>query len=170
MSEPPISLGMTGEPHAGTLEIELSAADLLPQHTTEQQAPSSGPPLRFNIKRRVTRVTGPLAVMFAFVALRSFAQYAELIAIPPSAVARPPAAPQQLVAEKPPQLSVSSPMRMANPFDTAEVFEFPPGTSKAEAREWIADLLMQRARDRRPQWGAVKRKARQPLSADTSAS
>jgi hypothetical protein len=73
-----------------------------------------------------------------------------------------------LVYEKPEQ--PSSPMRMANPFDSSEVFEFPAGTSKAEARESIANVLMQRARDRRPQWGAVRRRARQPIPGETSAS
>jgi len=37
-----------------------------------------------------------------------------------------------------------------NPFDRTEVFEFPPGTSKAEAREAVAKLLMERAHDRLP--------------------
>jgi hypothetical protein len=37
-----------------------------------------------------------------------------------------------------------------NPFDRAESFEFPPGTSEAEAREAVAKLLMERAHDRLP--------------------
>ena len=37
-----------------------------------------------------------------------------------------------------------------NPFDRTEAFEFPPGTSKAEAREAVAKLLMERAHDRLP--------------------
>jgi len=40
------------------------------------------------------------------------------------------------------------PVRVRNPFDTSEEFEFPPGTSATEAREWVAELLLQRARDR----------------------
>ena len=43
-----------------------------------------------------------------------------------------------------------------NPFDRTEVFEFPPGTSKAESREKVAALLLQRARERRSQWSASK--------------
>jgi hypothetical protein len=43
-----------------------------------------------------------------------------------------------------------------NPFDRTEVFEFPPGTSKAEGREKVAALLMQRARERRSQWNATR--------------
>ena len=47
------------------------------------------------------------------------------------------------------------PVRFTNPFDTTEVFEFPPGTSDAEARQAAADLLLQRARDRQKLWSKV---------------
>ena len=40
------------------------------------------------------------------------------------------------------------PVRFANPFDPAEVFEFPPGTSPEYAREAVAEFLIDRARDR----------------------
>ncbi len=39
-------------------------------------------------------------------------------------------------------------VRLSNPFDRSEVFEFPPGTSADEARQSAAALLLQRARDR----------------------
>jgi hypothetical protein len=35
-----------------------------------------------------------------------------------------------------------------NPFDATEVFEFPAETTKTEAREAMAELLLKRARDR----------------------
>ena len=44
----------------------------------------------------------------------------------------------------------SEPMRIKNPFDQTEAFEFPPGTSEAEAREAVTKLLMERAHDRLP--------------------
>jgi hypothetical protein len=44
----------------------------------------------------------------------------------------------------------SEAMLIRNPFDRTEAFEFPPGTSKAEAREAIAKLLLERAHDRLP--------------------
>jgi hypothetical protein len=37
---------------------------------------------------------------------------------------------------------------MKNPFDRSEVFEFPPGTSLEDARQSVAELLLQRARTR----------------------
>jgi hypothetical protein len=40
------------------------------------------------------------------------------------------------------------PVRFRNPFDASEVFEFPPGTSDDSARESVAAMLLQRARDR----------------------
>jgi hypothetical protein len=40
------------------------------------------------------------------------------------------------------------PTLFANPFDPTEVFELPPGLTKEEAREMVAQLLLERARDR----------------------
>ena len=40
------------------------------------------------------------------------------------------------------------PVRFRNPFDASEVFEFPPGTSDDSARELVAAMLLQRARER----------------------
>ncbi|HEY2398919.1 MAG TPA: hypothetical protein VGI23_01125, partial [Steroidobacteraceae bacterium] len=37
----------------------------------------------------------------------------------------------------------SEAVRIKNPFDRTEAFEFPPGTSKAEAREAVAKLLLE---------------------------
>lgn len=40
------------------------------------------------------------------------------------------------------------PTLFANPFDESEVFELPPGTTKEEARDIVAQLLIERARER----------------------
>jgi hypothetical protein len=40
---------------------------------------------------------------------------------------------------------VDEPLRVANPFDASEVFEFPAGTSEADANEAIAGFLIERA-------------------------
>jgi hypothetical protein len=40
------------------------------------------------------------------------------------------------------------PTLFANPFDPTEVFELPPGLSKDEAREMVAQILIDRARER----------------------
>jgi hypothetical protein len=39
-------------------------------------------------------------------------------------------------------------IRFANPFDASEVFEFPAGTTETEAREAVADFLVERAMNR----------------------
>ena len=40
------------------------------------------------------------------------------------------------------------PVRFTNPFDATEVFQFPAGTSESDARQAVAGVLLQRARDR----------------------
>jgi hypothetical protein len=44
----------------------------------------------------------------------------------------------------------NEPVRISNPFDRTEIFEFPAGTSKADARAAVSKLLMERAHDRGP--------------------
>lgn len=48
------------------------------------------------------------------------------------------------------------PLHIRNPFDATELFEFPANTGKTEAREAIAELLLQRARERRSQGLYIK--------------
>jgi hypothetical protein len=47
-------------------------------------------------------------------------------------------------------------LKVINPFDATEVFEFPAGTSNAESHDKVAQILLQRARDRQSRWGRVK--------------
>lgn len=49
------------------------------------------------------------------------------------------------------------PVRIKNAFDAMEVFEFPHGTTKSEAREAVAERLLSRARDRRAEGLALRR-------------
>jgi hypothetical protein len=63
--------------------------------------------------------------------------------------------------------SLDAPVRFSNPFDASEVFEFPAGTSDEQARQSVAALLLQRARERevsdkgsRPMPGAAAHRAR----------
>src|SRR5947209_4107220 len=53
----------------------------------------------------------------------------------------------------------NEPVRFTNPFDATEVFQFPSGTSDAEARQAVADLLLQRAHDRQTS-GSLARQRR----------
>jgi hypothetical protein len=64
------------------------------------------------------------------------------------AVSSTPVAPSQpAVLAKPPEPQ-RPPVRVRNPFDAREVFEFPAGTTQAEARQKVAQALLQRAVDR----------------------
>lgn len=42
----------------------------------------------------------------------------------------------------------SEPVLIENPFDEKEIFEFPAGTTHSAAREAVADILLERARQR----------------------
>jgi hypothetical protein len=52
--------------------------------------------------------------------------------------------------EQIPDAPRGEPVRFSNPFDPREVFEFPPGTSRAEARDAVAEILKARALERDP--------------------
>lgn len=40
---------------------------------------------------------------------------------------------------------IGAPLLVANPFDSSEVFEFPAGTTEADAHEAVAGFLLERA-------------------------
>jgi hypothetical protein len=65
-----------------------------------------------------------------------------------------------------PTVSVDSreqPVRLTNPFDSSEVFELPPETTPAEARQSVAELLLERARERREAEGVKRAAAATPI-------
>ena len=67
----------------------------------------------------------------------------------PRAAAKPaPAAPAATAEVPAPQVPPAPPVRVKNPFDPKEVFEFPAGTTKAAARKIVSELLLQRAINR----------------------
>jgi hypothetical protein len=66
--------------------------------------------------------------------------------LPAPAIVAPPLSPPPPPA---PSTEPAEPVRFANPFDRKEVFEFPAGTSKADARNAVAELLYERAQERR---------------------
>jgi hypothetical protein len=50
--------------------------------------------------------------------------------------------------EEPKPVRDLKPVRIRNAFDRNEVFEFPPGTSQQQARDAVAEILLQRAIER----------------------
>lgn len=149
-----------------TIEMQLSAADLKAlTQAAKQKAVTSVPVLRVDPRSIDDWQAGPSASTFItvvagvlFVGALGYAvatrddgpsvARAAIAQTPPSKVThRHPqavAAADAAVSEPQPE----PPVRFANPFDKNEVFEFPPGTSEGEARERVAALLIERARDR----------------------
>jgi hypothetical protein len=70
-----------------------------------------------------------------------------------------PAAPESPV----PAPADNTAVRFTNPFDGSEVFEFPSGTSEAEAQQAVADLLLKRAHDRQNFWSKTARQRKKNL-------
>lgn len=66
---------------------------------------------------------------------------------PPVAASQP--APVARVAQaETPTAAPPLPLKLVNPFDKSEVFEFPAGTSVQDAHDAVAELLLARARER----------------------
>jgi hypothetical protein len=97
-------------------------------------------------------------------ALREPDKQAAALPPPPAAVvpvSEP--APVAQVAEAPPP----EPVVLVNPFDKTEKFTFPPGTSKAEAREQMATMLLQRAAERGANRPRARKLAAEPKKSST---
>jgi len=87
-------------------------------------------------------------------------------AVPP-ATSKPTVAPAAAPTALPAADDDNPPLRFKNPFDANEVFEFPSGTSLAEARQAVADVLLQRAHEREKSWSKItyqRRRAADQLS------
>jgi len=86
-----------------------------------------------------------IALSLAFAAVAAgYALYSEVgsadapRASSTSAVAQPDLSAMQ-------SMPLDEPLRVANPFDASEIFEFPAGTSEADANEAVAGFLIERA-------------------------
>ena len=143
-----------------TVELELSAEEMRGLSRAAKEAEASRSKSAGTGPFRLWPVTlvAALVGVAAVVAWRPGPPHriAPRIASLPAPAVPPPAAPAPAVLAVPavpavPQESpppAAAPVRMKNPFDATEVFEFPPGTTRAEARQKISELLLQRAVDR----------------------
>jgi hypothetical protein len=136
-----------------TVEAELDAHELLGIAPTPSADSSSARPA--SAKRpasRAKRMGAPLMIVcgiaVAGVVAAAVLHQSEpgiepvaiVVTLPP-----PEPLPVELANLAPPQPEVV----LRNPFDPSEKFTFPPGTSKAEAREQMANLLLARAVERK---------------------
>lgn len=127
----------------------LSRAATIPQPGFDRIPPTEHSSLNKSAEREPRRSPLLLGIAMASGFLSGLA-YLALTREPPAQVAQDvpsgSSAPQARSSAPPVQ---NEPVRFKNPFDAQEVFEFPPGTSDAEARDAVAKLLLQRALDRR---------------------
>jgi hypothetical protein len=143
------------------IEIELSAADFRDISLTSPPAPAPTPfpdallaegPGRMSVAALARKVglRTALAVTFAAGAVLAIVD-AQRYSVPPRPADIPIAHvsdPGANVISNVPPTQDAPLVRFANPFDRTEVFEFPPGTSRAQARSAVAALLRERARER----------------------
>lgn len=109
-------------------------------------APSSAS--RTRMRWMAPKAVGLVAtVTVSLIAIVSLAELA-----PPQRVVERPVSdwspvPDPIVVDE--AMEATSPTLFANPFDPSEVFELPPGLSRDQARDMVADLLLKRASERR---------------------
>jgi hypothetical protein len=114
----------------------------------------------------------PLVVVFS-VALAGVIGAGALCESDKRAAALPPPPPAVVPASVPPpsaqpaELAPPEPVVLVNPFDKTETFTFPPGTSKADARDQMATLLLQRARERGAHVPRARKLAAEPRAPST---
>jgi hypothetical protein len=140
-----------------TIEIELTAEEMrgLSRAANEAQPPKSASPARktrrFRLRPAATAIAvigiAVMGIATAIIWRPAPHRVAQPIASLPAVKITPPAASEPALPTTPPE----PPVRVRNPFDATEVFEFPAGTTRAEARQKISEVLLQRAVDRRSQ-------------------
>jgi hypothetical protein len=142
-----------------TLEIELTAEEQLwlsragnaaAEGTSCADNPASHSPRPVgdnSLWMRTARVDAICTVTFAVVVLCIVAASLQHAAVPRAGtLAATPGAPvPPLSAASEPQ---RPPVQVKNPFDRSELFELPADTTEDQAREAVAELLLERARSR----------------------
>ena len=141
--------------------------------TASGRHPATASPAAFNARSasraRILRsslvvlVSVALAGMIAAGALSKSDKRAALPPPPPAVV--PVSVPPPLVQSA--ELAPPEPVVLTNPFDATEKFTFPPGTSKADARDQMATLLLQRAMERRAHVPRTRKLAAEPRAPST---
>jgi hypothetical protein len=120
---------------------------------------------------RARKLRSPLVVLFSVAlagtiaagALRESDKRAALPPPPPAVVPAPVPSP----SVQPAELAPPEPVVLVNPFDATEKFTFPPGTSKADARDQMAAMLLQRAVERRAHVPRARKLAAEPRTPST---
>jgi hypothetical protein len=137
-----------------TIELELTAKELHHLSRAARRARGSAPGFASRAGKGLRRLW-PVALAAALVGVAAAIAWRPnppRRVMPPlaptAAISSTPAAVSRLAARVEPPAPQRPPVRVRNPFDAREVFEFPAGTTKAEARQKMTQLLLQRAVDR----------------------
>jgi hypothetical protein len=155
-----------------TIELELSAEEMrgLSRAARESQASTAKSAGRKPLRLWSVSLAIALAGAAAAIAWRPGPSHhiALRMAPTPAIASTPPAAsqPAVLAQPQPPPEPQRPPVRMKNPFDAAEVFEFPAGTTRAEARRQVSAILLQRAVDRGSAGQRVEAADKHPANAN----
>jgi hypothetical protein len=135
-----------------TVDLQLTPEQMLQLSlAAETAAVVDSPPSRFRWHQ--TAIAKMAAGTIALAALAWWCG-SQLAAHPSLSVAavRPTVITQPVLMTE----SANQVVHLVNPFDATEVFEFPAGTSAAESREQVAQILLQRARERQSRWERIK--------------
>jgi hypothetical protein len=166
------------------VEAEMNARDLRrltddflgkpTELTASGQHPATASPAALNARSasRARVLRSSLVVLFSVAlagtiaagALRESDKRAALPPPPPAVEPAPAPPPVVQAAELPPP----EPVVLVNPFDATETFTFPPGTSKADARDQMAAMLLQRAAERGAHLPKARKLANKPRAPSTS--
>ena len=98
----------------------------------------------------LSRAVVSTAVAAALVIAGSIAHLAARQSRAPAVLVQASLEPPPPLPAQPPAPVAQEPVHLENPFDQSEVFDFPPGTSEAEARDAVAKVLLERAQSRGP--------------------
>jgi hypothetical protein len=134
-------------------EVELTAVDLVKLSVTpadDVQPAEAGTPC--SGRRTLSKIALPSGLLLAAVAAggalytRDAANSPRQAAVETAPVVMPDWVSESAAPTVPEP--APAPVRFTNPFDNTEVFEFPPGTTREEARDAVAQILRERAAER----------------------
>jgi hypothetical protein len=152
----PISLARA-TPASQTQAATVSAQPATPSPASvarvADKAPTPAASREVRGARWLAALIGVFAVVAASVWLWSLASFQADDPPPPAPTTivepEPVSTPATTPAPEPSATTLGEVVKFRNPFDAAEVFEFPVGTSRTDARQAVAQFLLQRACERR---------------------
>lgn len=149
----------------GSMEVELNARDLhelgpvptvdqialgVPAHAAQSISITPATSTRSSTPRYGLKAMGILSLaVVGSIALGAHFKYSKpepIVQVQNPDWTPIPERPQVIQEEEPPP--APKPTLYRNPFDKTEVFELPPGLTQAEAKEMVAEILLERARER----------------------